>query len=151
MQTAFEDGVLQIIYKEISDIPSYIISIADVYEGVIKNRIGFNFPFEFVKKYNKSFVSKISDLSNKKDIKYIIVYKKGDILTKKHEMCHARYSMDIEYKKNVMKLWTSFTEKYRRGVIDLLKKMNYPDNTDILLDEFQAYYFTEKKGFFGKI
>ena len=33
----------------------------------------------------------------------------------------------------------------------MLKKMGYPDDKEeILIDEFQAYYYTEKKNFFGK-
>jgi hypothetical protein len=85
----------------------------------------------------------------KQNIKYIIVYKKGDVLTKNHEMCHAKYGMDDTYRSDVKKLWESCTDPYKKKVRDMLKKMKYPDDENILLDEFQAYFFTEK-GLFGK-
>jgi hypothetical protein len=84
----------------------------------------------------------------KYNAKYIIIYKKGDVKTKKHELQHAKYYIDDEYKKYVEKLFHNFSEKYKNNALKMLKKMNYPDH--VLLDEFQAYYFTEKENFFGK-
>ena len=140
-----KDNILHIIYTKIEHISKCIIDIANAYEGNMKQRIGFNFPISFVKKINPK--SKLLSYG----VEYIIVYKKGDIQTKKHELQHAKYYMDELYRKEVKELWESFSEKYRDRILDLLKKMKYPDQTEILLDEFQAYYFTEKPNFFGKL
>ena len=141
MEFTIQKRVLHIIYKNVEDIPSYLIEIADKYEGHVRNRIGFNFP--------SSFASSCQALKKYK-CDYVIVYRKSDILTKKHELYHAKYFMDKDHKRQVQEKWNSLDEKYKKNVLNLLQKMNYPDNMDILLDEFQAYYFTEKKNFFGK-
>ena len=63
---------------------------------------------------------------------------------------HAKYYMDEKYKENVNKIWKNMKESSKKKVIDMLKKMGYPEEENILIDEFQAYYYTEKKNFFGK-
>jgi len=139
-----KDKVLHIIYQVKEEITREIIEIANHYEGEIKNRIGFNFPATFVKKVKpKSHLLSYN-------VDYFIVYKKGDIKTKKHESQHALYALDKIFRENVLLLWNTFSEDYRANVIQTLLNMNYPNNFEILLDEFQAYYYTEKPNFFGK-
>lgn len=141
------ENVLHIIYKK--SIPKYVEDIADLYEGKIENRIGINFPVSIVTKY-KGNIKEIKERIKDKDIKYVVVYKKGDKLTKDHELMHAKYHMDESHKDKVREIWDNMKESSRKTVIVMLKKMGYPDNMDILVDEFQAYYYTEKKNFFGK-
>jgi hypothetical protein len=146
-----KDDVLHIIYRK--TIPTYINDIADLYEGKIDNRIGINFPVDIVKKW-KSINKKNEKYSINEYIdntKYVVVYKKGDKLTKDHEMLHARYYMDKEYKENIREIWDNMNKESKKKVSIMLKKMGYPDdNEEILIDEFQAYYYTEKDNFFGK-
>ena len=137
--------VLHIVYtdkdKTSSDFQN-INKIADRYEGTISNRTGFNFPMNIVEK---------SNLLRKYEADYIIVYKKGDVLTKKHELRHAMYFLDKEYRLSVKTLWNSLSSSSQSSILAMLLKMKYPNDFTILLDEFQAYYYTEKKGFFGKL
>jgi hypothetical protein len=139
------DRILHVVYtdkdKTSSDFQN-INKIADRYEGTISNRIGFNFPMNIVEKSNSL---------RKYEADYIIVYKKGDVLTKKHELRHAMYFLDTEYRLSVKKLWDSLSSSSQSSVTAILLKMKYPNDITILLDEFQAYYYTEKKGFFGKL
>jgi hypothetical protein len=150
-----KDKTLHIIYKNIKDVPSYINTISDEYEGKIEDRIGLNFPMVFVDKceQNKKISKKeAKELKKYDNIEYIIVYKKGDVITKNHEKLHAKYYIDIEYKKKVKEYWNSLNKSSKEKVIKLLEKMKYPkDNEEILIDEFQAYLYTEKKNFFGKL
>lgn len=140
------DGVVHIVYSTI--IPTYVEEIADIYEGRINNRIGINFPINLVTKYKGKGVDNITQF---KEGKYVVVYKNGDKLTKEHELMHAKYYMDEDYKKKVNDMWYSMRESSKVKIIEMLKKMGYPEeNDDILIDEFQAYYYTEKKNFFGK-
>jgi hypothetical protein len=144
LQYIQKDRILHIIYSKIEQLPSHILDIANSYEGYISQRIGFNFPLIFVKKHFPK--SKLLTYS----IDYIIVYKKGDIQTKKHELQHAKYYLDSSFRDEVQTLWNSFSESYQQSILQLLQKMKYPPQLPILLDEFQAYYFTEKSNFFGK-
>ena len=143
-----KDGVLHIVYQEKKDIDDEIIFFANAYEGYIPERIGFNFPVEEMIKHDARhpFVKQCL----KDQVKYVIVYKKGDVLTMNHELCHAKYGMDEKYRKDVSTLWESLSDKYKKNVKYMLKRMKYPEKDTIILDEFQAYYFTEK-GLFGKI
>ena len=135
--------VLHIIYRTLHDITDTIHMIANAYEGYIPGRIGFNFPMRLVKELYPT-----SDMAQY-DADYVIVYKKGDIDTKRHEAQHAKYDMDPAFKKDVQVLWDSSSKHFQEKVSSTLRRMNYPDTLH-LLDEFQAYYFTEKKNFFYK-
>lgn len=137
------DNILHIIYTD--KIPDDLIKIADIYEGKIENRIGINFPINIVDEYKGE-----TQIKKYENIKYVIVYKKGDKITKDHELMHAKYYIDEEYKDKIKKMWRDMEDKNKDKIKKMLKKMGYPNNEDILIDEFQAYYYTEKKNFFGK-
>ncbi len=139
-----KDRVLHFIYQYVTDIPDDIIAICNAYEGAIKGRIGFNFPMTVVKQIDPASTL----LSYEAD--YFIGYQQRDIMTKRHELQHAIYYMDPKFRSKVKKLWESFSLSFQKRANQLLLKMNYPNNPDLLLDEFQAYYFTEKPNFFGK-
>jgi hypothetical protein len=148
MKWIIEDRVLHGIYEKKEGISDDLIQIADQYEGKMADRIGLNFPMSFVKSVmDKSYRL----LSYEKDVDYIIVYCKGDIQTKRHELQHAKYAMRKEYREEVHQLWNSLMIGERKRIKAMLLKMKYPDREEILLDEFQAYYFTEKANFFGAI
>jgi hypothetical protein len=144
-------GILHVIYDNI--IPKYLIDIANIYEGEMKDRIGLNFPVSFLYKKEYKDLKEIKEaIKNAKDTEYVIVYKNGDKNTKMHELMHAKYYMDENYKKNVDEMWENLSEKSKTKVIGMLKKMGYDiTNMNIVIDEFQAYYKTEKSNFFGKI
>lgn len=110
----------------------------------MKGRIGFNFPMSVVKRVDPKSIL----LSYEAD--YFIGYQKRDITAKRHELQHARYYMDSAFRQKVKELWESFSPSFQKRTTLQLLKMNYPNNPDILIDEFQAYYFTEKPNFFGK-
>lgn len=140
-----EKNILHIIYSDKKDDLYYSIeSLADEYEGKIPNRIGVNFPLQPHHPMHKKYISKYN-------VSYLVMYKKGDAQTKHHELQHARYHLDQTFRTQVKTLWNSFDKKSKDNVLMMLKKMGYPSNMDILLDEFQAYYFTEKPNFFGKL
>ena len=124
-----------------------IYNISKLYEKAEISSVaisGFNFPMKYVTKDNPLYI-----YHNQAD--YVISYKNGDRHTKLHELQHAKYYLDEEYKKSVQKLWDSFEESSKKMIIEMLLRMKYANNMDILIDEFQAYYHTEKANFFGKI
>jgi hypothetical protein len=71
-------------------------------------------------------------------------------MTKKHEMCQDSFYLDPVYRQKIETMRTSFSAAYQKKVHSMLQKMKYPNDPQLLLDEFQAYYFTEKPNFFGK-
>jgi hypothetical protein len=147
MKWVIEDRILHGMYEKKEGIPDEVLAIANEYEGKIPNRIGFNFPMSFVRSINKNH----SILRYESDAEYVIVYRNGDLQTKRHELQHAKYGMKEEYRKEVKQLWDSLTTKERDRITAMLVTMRYPNREEILLDEFQAYYFTEKPNFFGSI
>jgi hypothetical protein len=139
------DRILHLIYqKALSDVPESILQICDRYEGAISGRIGCNFPMEFVQQH----FPKHELLQKHPRAVYVIVYKKGDSLTKKHELQHAYYYMNDSFRKQVQLLWKSIHPRSQTQIETLLKKMGYPEH--VWMDEFQAYYYTEPS-LFGKI
>ena len=150
MKIVEKDRILHIIFDDKTDTSEmkFIIEMADLYEGHVMNRQGFNFPMKIVQTFCKRNVGKkYIGYINKCD--YVIAYKDGDILTKKHELQHAKYFTDPSFVHKVRELWDSFPLNYQKKVTNMLIKMGYP--ADKILDEFQAYYFTEKQSFFGKV
>ena len=116
-------------------------SISNRYEGVLINREGHNFPSEYVLKTD----STIYDFIIKNNIKYIIgVYNSTSI---KHEELHAKYHLDSNYKLSIIKEWNDMEQHKREYIIRFLKKLGYSDK--VLIDEYQAYKYSEKPNFFG--
>ena len=141
-----KDRILHIVYDDKHALPSDIEKIASFYEGHVTGRIGFNFPMKAVVECKTRVSTCVSTYKDKAD--YVIVYKKGDIVTKLHELQHAKFFMDLSFREEVALLWNNFSTRFQERATAMLKKMNYPDH--VLLDEFQAYYFTESSNFFGK-
>jgi len=139
-----KERILHFIYQHLSDVPDFVVAISDVYEGPIKGRVGFNFPMTVVKQVDPKSIL----LSYQAD--YFIGYQERDLSTKLHELQHAKYYMDAGFQREVNALWDSFSPVFQKRVHQQLLKMNYPNHSAILLDEFQAYYFTEKPNFFGR-
>jgi len=79
--------IKELVFKNREEMTQELQRSANIYEGYIPGRIGFNFP-----NANGS---------------YTIAYIKGDIHTKKHELLHAKYYINAEYRKYVRDLWNS--------------------------------------------
>lgn len=148
MKYFIDEKILHIIYtnKDYNTIDFInVCELSKKYEKTDNSSfIGFNFPTSIVDKNNKLY----NYINN---AKYIIVYKKGDKQTKLHELYHAKFYLDKNYKESIYSLWSSITDKSQNNIINMLLKMKYKNDIEILIDEFQAYYNTEKPNFFGKI
>jgi hypothetical protein len=62
-------------------------------------------------------------------------------------MCHAKYFIDEEYKNKIDKEWDDLVPATRDYIIAFLKRLGYSDK--VLIDEYQAYRYTEADNFFG--
>lgn len=148
MEWTVKEGVLHGIYNTQKDLPKEVLSLATVYEGEIPGRVGWNIPFSFLRcqedVYSKSLINTYGKIAE-----YLVVYSKNDIQTKKHELLHAKYAMDQNYRKKIHTLWESLIPDDKTRIRNVLCQLHYPDDPEIQLDEFQAYYYTERSSFFG--
>ena len=159
MNWFIKERVLHATYSSKTDIPDGLLRLTDAYEGAIPHRVGWNIPFSFLKTTSPApapapalapfSLTPLWNALRNKEADYLVVYPEKDIQTKKHELLHARYRMDAVYQQEVRDLWASLSDADQKKVHVLLRGLHYPDNPDILLDEFQAYYFTEPPSFFG--
>ncbi len=112
--------------------------ISNNYEGIILGRIGHNFPSIFIP--TNHLLSKY-----KSKCKYVIGFYKIEDL--EHELLHAKYYLDSNYKSMIDKEWKNLDSNKREHLIKFLKKLGYSD--DVLIDEYQAYRYSEPNNFFG--
>lgn len=112
-------------------------------------RVGHNFPLTVLQDVVKRDCVEGRELLCllSKNVQYIVAYLAGDILTKNHELQHAKYFLDSEYRKSIATMWSKLDAKTRSHIEDFLRRLGYPEH--VWLDEFQAYYMTEKPNFFG--
>ena len=116
-----------------------LCKISERYEGLGIAAEGHNFPASFIEKTDS-----IYDFVKKNKIEYVIgVYNSKSI---QHERLHAKYYLDKEYKKKIDEEWNDIEENKRNKIIAFLKKLGYEDK--VLIDEYQAYRYTEKDNFF---
>lgn len=81
------------------------------------------------------------------ETEYVIGWKRGDDLTRRHELQHARFALDAEFRKETEKRWNGLSVKQREMITEFLLRCGYP--LEVHLDEFQAYFHTERDGVFG--
>lgn len=130
----------------------YMDDVSSVYEGKLSsNRIGHNFPLHVLKGMMKGqpYQLKLYELivGASGAVDYVVGYLSGDVHTKQHELRHAMYYCDVGYRAKVLKAWNALDTKTRGKIEDFLAKLGYPES--VMVDEFQAYYFTERRNFFG--
>lgn len=139
MQITIKDHVLIIHFKgDKQKMNALLDPISNKYEGSIINREGHNFP--------SSFIPKNHDLFQYKDkCKYVIgVYNHNSI---HHELLHAKFHIDEAYKCRVIDEWNGLEPRVKQHIYKFLKSMGYDDK--VIIDEYQAYRYTEKSNFFG--
>lgn len=146
MKWFIQDRVLHGVYTKGETIPREVEDLAIHYEGVVPKRTGWNMPMSVIQQHATKD-SHLRSYLSKAD--YVIIYCKSDIQAKKHELLHAKYAMDPVYRTHVAQVWTALTEQEQERVRHVLCGLKYPDDPALQLDEFQAYYYTEKPSFFG--
>lgn len=100
---------------------------------------GHNFPASFIKKSDR-----IYELVKKNNIEYVIgIYDSESLL---HERLHAKYYFDKKYKQKIDQEWNNMEVSKKNKIITFLKNLGYNDK--VLIDEYQAYRYSEKDNFF---
>lgn len=76
--------------------------------------------------------------------RYLIAYVNDEDLA--HEMQHAKYYLNLDYRKRVERVWLRMDGGLRGGIERFLSGLGY--NETVYMDEFQAYLMTEPASFF---
>lgn len=115
-----------------------VFSGAERYEGKIPKSIGFNFPCKILQRDTEPV---LTYLANKNRCEYVIAHMEGDEETQRHELSHARYFFDEDYRRQVNDSWKRLQEtnpsKYRE-IVRNFQRSNYQDS--VFVDEFAAFY-----------
>jgi len=150
LKKEYEDEYTRAVVREVRDASAR-------YEGP-NQFVGFNLPSRFVHRSEPILWSKIhrkstrksnqkrNEKSNPKESKgnaihYVIAYMDGDTESKEHELRHARYFLDKDYKSRVHDSWTTLkvnNSSLYKKIKEKLKDQGY--KPDVFEDEFGAYY-----------
>jgi hypothetical protein len=143
MIVKIEDGILHCIFRSAKVMQEVFAELSYYYEGK-RYFDGYNMDVVTVNKYmtEKDRLSKGEKelekiLSNHKDIYYVIAYIQNDFEARDHELRHARFYIDSEYRRKVMKKWSALDTQKKIEIITKLKSLGYRE--DKWVDEAQAY------------
>jgi hypothetical protein len=140
MNYQIDKQLLIIRFKNKAMMNKALSTISERYEGLTGNLEGHNFPASYVQKGDF-----IYDVVQKHNIKYVIgIYHVNSL---EHEKLHAKYYLDVTYKKKIDEEWAQLDDVKKGKIIQSFTKMGYCDK--VWIDEYQAYRYTEKDNFFG--
>ncbi len=112
--------------------------VSNSYEGLIINRTGHNFPSNYIPDVHILF-------KYKTQCKYVVgIYRTTDLA---HELLHAKFYLEPAYRTKIINEWDNLESDKRTSIINFLKKLGYTDK--VLIDEYQAYRYSEPENFFG--
>lgn len=117
--------------------------ISNIYEGgeLSQAREGHNFPSTFIPMDHPLY----KHVESNPACVYVIgVYNPKSI---PHELRHAMFYADTAYRIRIIEEWNAFPEKTRQHITQFLTRLGYKES--VLIDEYQAYRYTEKLNFFG--
>jgi len=144
LNNQYEDSYTRSVVKEVRDASAR-------YEGP-NQFVGFNLPARFVHRSEPILWSKIHGTrkstrkstrkhSINKGIRYLIAYMEDDAESKKHELRHAQYFLDKDYKARVRASYNNLRlnmPSVFNQITEFLKERGY--KPDVFEDEFGAYY-----------
>lgn len=139
MNPTLKQGILILNFKGDKQKMNVLLDpISNVYEGILRNREGHNFPAQHIPKGHPLH-------AYKDKCKYVVAVYNTKSLN--HELHHARYYMDEKYREGIQNEWKNLEKETKEKITKFLKKCGYSD--EVIIDEYQAYKYTEKPNFFG--
>ena len=135
-----DNRLLIIRFKNKAAMNKALSAISERYEGLSGALEGHNFPASYVQPGDS-----IYDMVQKHNIQYVIgIYHVNSL---EHEKLHAKYYLDATYKKKIDEEWAQLDDVKKGKIIQFLTKLGYCEK--VLIDEYQAYRYSEKANFFG--
>ena len=127
------------------------------YFGYPADWAGFNIPGSIIQKcyFEKNIIDlnyyddiimdihdTIMDELDERDPRYYLIGSEGDNeTTKRHEIAHALYHLNNEYKRKVDKVVKRITPKIHKQIEEYLLEIGYTKK--VVVDEINAYFATE--------
>ena len=143
MLVKIEGSILHFIFRSKNIMVQSFAELSYYYEGK-RYFDGYNMDVETMKNYfqskdtfNKCEKELKAQLLKHEGVRYVIAYIQNDSETRDHELRHARYYLDSEYKSKVLKVWSQLDEKTKENVKQKLRCLGYRE--DKWVDEAQAY------------
>jgi hypothetical protein len=96
---------------------------------------GYKYSIEDFNEYDYEMEEIFNKIKSKEF--YLIGAVKKDASTIAHELCHARFALDKNYKKKVRELLKQLPDKMKKKIEDYLLSIGYCKG--VLEDELQAY------------
>jgi hypothetical protein len=138
----------ELIFTNQDEMDRILHPISDAIEGTVVKRKGHNFSYEsYLRAHPPPSFAQLTKQLQGVGARYIIAHLEGDLNTKRHELRHAMFFIDEEYRKSTTHAWESLSAEDQIRVTRLLTSIGY--NPKVHIDEFQAYQFTERKNMFG--
>lgn len=115
---------------------------------------GFNVPIRSLVEFEQLFTPHglttreqvVLDLVRQHRTQYLIATcEDTDASTVAHEIAHARWTVDAQYRARCRKALACLTDTARQAMVKALLKADYPDDEAILEDEIHAYLKTDTK------
>jgi len=139
MRVSIRDRILFVHFEGNREEMNRVLDpISDQYEGSLKHREGHNFPSTYIS--NNHVLAKY-----KIKCSYVIGFYNSKSI--QHELLHAKYFMDVDYRTKIEREWNEFKEPVRNWITSFLQRLGYSEK--VLLDEYQAYRYSEADNFFG--
>ena len=135
IQIQQKNNIIILRYSQLDQMNRDLDPISDPVDGTIVGRTGHNFPIECIPS-GHWLKSRVKD-----DVLYVIAYCGSDTLTLNHELLHARYHLDLEYRRQIQRQWEELSDKRKSYICRLLGQMGYKPS--VWIDEWQAYHFSE--------
>ena len=112
--------------------------ISNKYEGYIKNREGHNFSSDMIPRDHFLYKYKCK-------CKYVVGIYNTNALS--HEMLHAKFYLDPEYRRKIEAEWLGLSVEKKEKICRQLEKMGYRQH--VFIDEYQAYQYADSQPFFS--
>lgn len=152
------------IVLEFSDcelMQSYLDDISTYHSRVRKtNSTGYNFSLETFWEFigylkgrqipEKQSTTHLKELLKyKNNVQHVVGYVEGDIMTKRHQLRHAKYHTNIVYRSYVYELWDRMAEAEKHKIVEHFRSLHGLKHMDDIVDAFQASYYTYGPRFGG--
>jgi hypothetical protein len=140
MQVTMKNEILIVNFKgNKAKMNAVLDPISNLYEGHLNSaREGHNFPATMIPPTHPLTVYKAK-------CRYVIgIYSTRSL---RHELMHAKFFLEPDYRKKVGEEWCSLSLQTQLRITEFLNRLGYPEK--VHLDEFQAYRATEPENFFG--
>lgn len=147
--------LLTLEFESVEEMSAHLENISNFSEkGTIRRRQGHNFSAAAARSYFKtqSAAGKLTEeelsikklLETYKNIEYVVAWRRGDVAAKVHELAHSRWALNRAHRAAIIAAWEGLPPLFQMHIRRVLVRLGYEDSDDVIIDEFGAYWLTER-------